>query len=224
MMIRFLIGFFVFSLFLGFSAQLAQAAMMTNPHYTIENQDINILPFQTIPTKTPTQPPFMPPPLATGENYTVETNQPEGLSFSISEELIDLGKLTATNPVIRKTSLTTKSAYGYRIEATEDHPLLLDTKTAIPDTTCDNGSCSELTDALWTDTLTYGFGYHTSAMADDSFKQFTDVSKNESLQTIIQAGNTINKQTDVTYKVTISRTQQAGAYHNVVTYILTPNY
>jgi len=55
-------------------------------------------------------------------------------------------------------------------------------------------------------------------MADDSFKQFTDVSKNESLQTIIQAGNTINKQTDVTYKVTISRTQQAGAYHNVVTY------
>jgi len=52
MMIRFLIGFFVFSLSC-FSAQLAQAAMMTNPHYTIENQDINILPFQTIQPKHP---------------------------------------------------------------------------------------------------------------------------------------------------------------------------
>src|SRR5689334_15120343 len=74
------------------------AATMTNPSYTIDNQDVQIQPFNNESPKpqirTQTQKA-----LASGDNYTVTTSNPDAFSFSISQDSLSFGKLQATNPV-----------------------------------------------------------------------------------------------------------------------------
>lgn len=158
--------------------------------------------------------------------------------FTISQTSIDFGTLTPTNPVTRANTLTVsnQSAGGYSVKAFENHPLMVPTTGAtIPDTTCDNGSCSEITASSWTSTLTYGFGYRCDFVdsanfcpsdfsGENYYKQFADVSKNEKAQTIMTGTTGRNHKSQITYKVNISATQQAGLYSNTVTYIATPTY
>lgn len=158
--------------------------------------------------------------------------------FSISATSIDFGTLTPTNPILRDNTLTVsnQSAGGFVVKAFENHPLMVPTTGAtIPDTTCDNGSCSETSASSWTSTLTYGFGYRCDGVdsvnycpADftglDSYKQFSDVAKNEKAQTVMKGATGRNQKAKITYKVNISATQFAGLYSNAITYIATPTY
>lgn len=206
-------------LFLFFAIVLkADAASMSNGGFTIEQDQVNIIPFsQDEPKKiqSPTQKPY-----ASGKNYVVNTNNPNAFHFSISQEMVDFGKLTATNPIIRTLDLDISSSKdNFQILTAEDHPLKASTNLTIPDTTCDNGSCSELTASLWDNTLTYGFGYQLDGKTDQGFKQFADPSRNKDWQII-----TINPHERVNYKVNISATQPSASYSNTVTYIATPDY
>ncbi len=107
------------------------------------------------------------PGLFSGTNYKVRSGFQYYYSiipfrFAISSTSISFGTLTATNPVTRTNTLTISngSAFGYAIQAYENHQLLDPGHgQVIPDTTCDNGSCSETTAATWNTVLTYGFGY-----------------------------------------------------------------
>jgi hypothetical protein len=150
--------------------------------------------------------------------------------------LIDYGELSATTPVSRTTTLSVSSPEkGYEVFGSEDHPLLSSTNVAIPDTSCDNGACSEITESVWADTLTYGFGYRCDNRNGqncpnefseiDGYKQFASLSSNELPQTLMvshKPGN--NNQVKITYKLNISGTQAAGAYKNTITYIATPGF
>lgn len=183
------------------------------------------------------------PGLSTGTNYKVRAGFQYISSiirfrFSISTLLIDFGALTPTNPVTRSNLLTISngSAYGYSVTAFENHPLQDDAQgRTIPDTTCDTGLCTQSTSALWNNTLTYGFGYRCdNVSATDCasgfstanfFKQFSNAAANETPESVMNGTNVgRNKQVQITYKVNVSGTQEAGFYKNVITYIATPTF
>jgi len=160
-------------------------------------------------------------------------------TFSINQRQIDFGVLTATNPVTRTNDLAVSiigSANGYSIIASEDHELLvLASGALIPDTTCDDGTCTQSISAAWTSTLVYGFGYRcdnltgtdcASGFSTSTFyKQFADESKSEAAQSVMTGSNAgENKKARIIYKVNISGTQAAGTYSNVITYIATPTF
>jgi hypothetical protein len=161
-----------------------------------------------------------------------------GFSFSISQSLIDFGILSPTNPVIRNAILTVnnRSGEGYTVSASENHPLQSAASgQTIPDTTCDNGACTQLVSGIWENALTYGFGYRCDPISDrdcadgfannQSYKQFADESKNEAPQTVmLSSSNGGTKQVKITYKVNISGTQPAGAYANTITFIAVPSF
>ncbi len=180
------------------------------------------------------------PGLYSGTNYKVRSgfqyiNSIIKFAFSIDNRFIDLGTLTATTPVTRVNTLTVSngSAHGYAVTANENHQLQVPVSGAlIPDTTCDNGTCSPTTSAAWTSTLTYGFGYRCDNVSGTDcasgfttstfYKQFA---ASPSAQTVMSGTNVgKNKQVTITYKVNISSTQAAGLYGNVITYVATPTF
>jgi len=183
------------------------------------------------------------PGLYTGTNYKVRAGFQYVYTiipfrFSISQTQIDFGTLTPTNPVTRTNTLTISngSANGYQVTAFENHQLLNPANgMTIPDTTCDNGLCTETTSAQWTNTLTYGFGYRcdnvtgsdcaTGFTNSNYYKQFADSSLNEAPQSVMSGTNVgRSKQVQITYKVNISGTQPAGTYTNTITYVATPTF
>jgi hypothetical protein len=175
------------------------------------------------------------------QNPKIKT-QDGTLAFSISETLIYFGPLSPTNPILRsnKISLKNHSPNGYSIIAFEDKELSWLTTpqelefpeiasqsgAAIPDTSCDEGLCSETNSAPWTNTLTYGFGFRTSDFSEpESYRQFANISKNETPQTIIsRTGNDQENIYQITYKVNIAGTQAKGYYGNSITFIAAPNF
>lgn len=161
-----------------------------------------------------------------------------GFSFGISQSIIDFGILSPTNPVTRNTILTVnnRSGEGYSVSAIEDHPLQSPASgQTIPDTTCDNGACTQLTSGAWENTLTYGFGYRCDPISDrdcadgfgniTSYKQFADAAKSEAAQAVMFSGsNGGTRQVKITYKVNISGTQPAGSYANTITFVAVPTF
>jgi hypothetical protein len=180
------------------------------------------------------------PGLYSGPNYKVKSGFEYifpiiPFSFSISNTYIDFGSLTATNPVTRTNILTVSngSAHGYQVTASENHALLIPAYGAfIPDTACDGGLCDPSTPAAWTSTLAYGFGYRCDNVSQaDCATGFSDATyykpfaASPSAQIVMQGANVgKNKQCQITYKVNISGSQQAGTYTNTIMYIATPTF
>jgi|SRR3989344_435823 len=183
------------------------------------------------------------PGLYTGTNFKVRSgfqyiSSIIPFAFSIDNISIDFGTLSPTNPITRTNTLTVSngSANGYSVTAFENHQLLVPAiGSVIPDTTCDNGSCSQTTSAAWTNILTYGFGYRCDNLvrtdcasgfaSADNYKQFADNSKSETAVSVMSGTNASSSaQVRITYKLNISNTQAAGLYNNVITYIATPTF
>lgn len=155
--------------------------------------------------------------------------------FSISDLDIDLGLLTpgSHNSDSNILTISTKGASGYSIYSYEAHPLKhLDASYTIPDTTCDNASCSESQAEIWTNQDIPGFGFniagvHVSSDFVDSsyFRQFADKQSSEDAQLIMSSSNIgLNDQATVTYKAGISGNQASGNYQTHIVYIAIPGY
>ena len=171
----------------------------------------------------------------TGPNYTINTAK-DSFSIGLSQNTIDYGILSSTNPVIRTSGITfSNPQLGAEILTYENHPLMSSMNDLIQNTTCDNGSCYPQIAAAWNNTLTYGFGYRcdsTDPTACDSqfstsnyYKQYPDSSKAQ-LPEVILMSKTAGPDTkaNVTYKVNISGTQKTGGYYNSITYLAIPNF
>lgn len=157
-------------------------------------------------------------------------------TFTISSTTINFGTLNPGEPITRTNNLiiSNGSAFGYQVTAQENHELrVLSTGQTIPDTTCDAGTCTETTSALWNSPLTYGFGYRcddisgTDCSTDfntaNFYKQFANTEQTETPQ-VIMSGAEVGRdlEIEVTYKVNISASQAAGGYQNSIMYIATP--
>lgn len=167
---------------------------------------------------------------------TTTSSSTEPFSFSISSNSINFGILSPTDPITRTNDLEIKtgSALDYMVSASENSELKT-TSAFIPDTTCDNGACSEITSAPWENTLTYGFGYRCDNLSEMDcelgfeeptlFKQFPNESKEEIAQPVMFGSSSSGiKKSRITYKINISGTQASGDYTNTITYIATPTY
>lgn len=165
-------------------------------------------------------------------------------TFSVSNSLVEFGTLTTNEPQIGQTTLSVSAggAGGYQVTAEENHPLMVySTGAKIKDVTGDNNDISETTAGDWLLSTTDGFGYSLSG--DDiptpfptrnpnvtptliKFKQFADISSGTETPQVIMSSAIVgkNRTLDVFYKVNISAFQDAGRYHNVITYIATPTY
>ena len=208
----------------------ASASTASNNNFNIEIKDIDTLQKKTV---------------STPQTLGVETTLPEPktevirdtapLSFSLSATLIDFGPLSPNNPTQRNTTLSVVSSdEDYNIQVFEDHPLINPDNVIIADTTCDNGACSEISQALWISDLTYGLGFRcdnlegydcSNSTLPDFYKQLPDITKQENPQ-VVMAGKKeeTEKKGQITLKLNTSGTQKPGRYSNTVTFIAVPNY
>lgn len=225
-----------------------RAQTMSNNDYIIKTQGLNTVSGATATAEKddnlgPTVN-NLNPNVSEGVNFKVKSgfeNLTSTLPFSISlsSNLIDLGILSPTNPIIRTVDLNinSKSASGYSVLVFENEPLttiLGSNKVIIPDTTCDNGQCGIQNAFGWTNALTYGFGYrcdnltgvdcNNSFTSPNFYKHFPDLASNDDPQSIMAGIGANNQTTRISYKVNISGTQAQGTYNNIITYIAVPNF
>ena len=222
-------------LFIGLLPQHAMADTISNNNYSINVDKIN-----TNPQPSP-QPQVLGvshmrnKTFTTGHNYTVK-NSKDSFSINLSQDIIDYGILSSTNPVLRTSRIAFNNpSAGAEILTFENHPLQSSTNDRIQNTSCDNGACTPITAATWTNTLTYGFGYRcesnqpdlcdTQFIHADYYKQYPDDSINQEYQLLLLSQETTGKETaQITDKVNISGTQKTGAYYNSITYLAIPNF
>jgi hypothetical protein len=217
---------------------IANADTLSNGNYSIDvgNIDTNPQPTQ-IQKKQPQilgistpQPEF-----TTGTNYTVNTSN-DSFSINVLQNTVDYGILSSTNPVIRTSGISfSDPKFGAEILTYENHPLESAKNDNIQNTSCDNGDCSSFIAAVWTNTLTYGFGYRCDSQDptlcdpqfanSNYFKQYPEDSLNEPAEPLmISKGNTRQNKAVVTYKVNIPGTQKVTAYYNSITYLAIPGF
>lgn len=182
------------------------------------------------------------PGLYSGSNYKVRAGFQYILSripfsFAISSLFIDFGPITPGAPVTRTNNLTVSngSAYGYTVLVRENHPLRVNPSGfSIPDTTCDSGTCNEVTSGTWTNLTTFGFGYRCDNVSGadcqsgfsgaNDYRQFPSSESAELAFPVMRGVNRgRNIQSQVTYKVNVSTSQAAGLYENAITYIAVPS-
>lgn len=222
-------------------AQQSRAQTMSNTNYTIRMGNLNSIAgepagsgFKLLYTSGQTAPG-----LYSGTNYKVRAGFEYIKSiipfrFAISSTFIDFGSLYPTTPSLRTNTLTVSngSAFGYQVAVSQNHNLRLNTRGVdIPATTCDSGSCTPTTAAVWTGTLTYGFGYRCANISgSDCDTQFaTDYYKpfiSSPSAVIVMSSNNVgrNRIGQITYKLNIAGSQIAGLYTNVINYIATPKF
>lgn len=214
------------------------AETTTNPSYQIDQIEMDTLD-QTRPTPQPSTLPLTKldtmQTLLPNVKYTIYSTN-DAFSITNSQATIDFGALSATNPVTRTARLSLKNPLqGAQVIASENRPMTATNKQFVPDTTCDNGTCTASIPSVWENTLTYGFGYRCESTQEGvcdlgfalntTYKQFADTANNESYQTIMTSMNA--KQTTeatIRYKINISGTQPLGGYRNTITYIAVPNF
>lgn len=155
-------------------------------------------------------------------------------SFSTSSLAVNFGALSPNTFTTGSHTLTVSApGQGYSVTAYETSKLTKSgSSNTIPDTTCDSGSCTESAATVWTTPTNNGFGYNATGndiAADfvDStyFRPFPDFSLGESpatLMTTTSAGK--NRVATITYKISPSAIQAAGAYSTQIVYIATPVY
>lgn len=161
--------------------------------------------------------------------------QIDDFSFQISRVAIDLGVLTPSthSTASHNLTITTRGAGGYSVYAYELHPLRHSNgTTTIPDTTCNAGTCTQTTAAVWTTLTVPGFGYNMTGndvpagFVDSTYyKQFADNSLAEAMQIVMSSSNIASNRTaTVTYKAGVTGSQAAGNYQTGVAYIAVPGY
>lgn len=228
----------------GLSPDAAYAEITTGDNWTIEIENLNLT--TDPPANNQKKQPINDQPIPgflNGTNYTIKSGyenlqSSNPFSFNVSNSVIDYGPLSPTNQIYRTSNIniSNTSTKRFIVIAYEDHPLLTTgLNSFIPDTTCDNGSCSQVTGSIWTNTLTYGFGYRCDNVIrndcpidlnqNDYYRQFSDLSKNETAQVLMSSNSPAsNHEIQITYKVNISKTQPIDSYNNTITYIAVPGY
>ncbi len=161
--------------------------------------------------------------------------QIDSFSFQISKTQIDFGELIEqTHSTDSHTlTITTKGAGGYSVYAFENHPLRqLQGTEEISDTTCNTGTCTHISAAVWNDQSIPGFGYNMSGndipanfIDNTYFKSFADNESGDPMQVVMSSNNIANqREATVTYKAGIENNQASGTYETSIVFVAVPGY
>ena len=151
--------------------------LLVAPYNRIFAQDIKSDRFVLEKDITPTPSPFV------SFMQTGFTDKNKPIRLFLSSHLIDYGPITPTNHIKRtlKISLEGPDSYlGADLFAFQNHPPQQN-QNIIPDTTCDDGTCSQNWKSIWINPFTFGIGF---SFDDNHYQQFADTSKNESWESI----------------------------------------
>jgi hypothetical protein len=187
--------------------------------------------------QNPTATPIPSKPITTSVQIGYTANQPQSdFRFSISDNVINFGAISPTDFITRKLQIIINgdASYFYTVTGYENHQLTSEKNQIIPNTTCDDGNCTDELAGIWNDTLTFGFGYHCATIEgndcygnfqdSDSYKKFAVGGDNENGETIL-AGNTAQeKKVNIVYKINVPGSQAPGNYQNTITYLALPMY
>lgn len=227
-------------LFVGLFPFRLYAQSMSNNNYIIQTEEINPVSATDLNSNSKPSVEKQDPNVSESVNVKVRSGFGSELtklpfSASLSSDIVDFGNLSPTNPIVRTIDLGIANSpiFGYSVLAFEDHALRKDSEF-IPDTTCDNGDCSQESPGVWTNTLTYGFGYrcdnlkgadcNNSFMNQIFYKHFSDISSSEVPQSITKGIGTDDKSVRLSYKANVAETQAQGEYSNTITFIAVPNF
>jgi len=246
-MAKLLASFFSLSLTFSFFLTLitaskyiktSNAQIMSDNKINLQSEPINPTEVPEMPKREVSQKTQIPSDIFIGKNFKIKYGfgkYASDFSFSLSSNLVDFGILSPNNPILRTNFLTIyNQSNGYVVLAGEDQEFKSSENSSIPDTTCDNGSCTQTTSALWKETTVYGFGYRCDNIIGNDcldfeephfFKQFSNLEKQERLEKIMKGYPGEEKRlAKITYKINISNTQKASMYSNVLTFLAVPNF
>lgn len=206
-------------------------------NFNLQIDDINTAPDEIIPTPTKS---ILSPRAKTVENETIKSGlqsiyQTGPIAFSVNADILDFGQITPSNPVIRNVILSaTSESLNYQIFSFESNPPRTINNQSLPDTSCDEGSCSHSQSSIWENNLTYGFGFRCISKSilyciedfdKDYYRQFADISTGEKSTPVMNGlKNKEAQAAEISLKINASGTQEPGTYSNIVTFILVPSY
>src|SRR3989344_5225026 len=144
----------------------------------------------------------------------------------------------------QRLTVSTNAATGYVITVAEDDQLESVSSTIL-DGTCDSG-CGDSTEAQWATSTNNGFGYcmvdiagggdaaatadagwgtNDCDDADTYFKTIASIADSDTVANIMSSVTAVSGDvSDIGYRLSVSDTQAAGAYQNIVSFVMTPTY
>lgn len=224
------------AVFLWGIPQALYATTLYNKDYQLEIDGISLdkpTPTSVYVLTTPTPTPKPQPPKAITDYQTDNALRP--MQLRVDPTLVSFGPLSATNPTKREVTIIltnpTASRYnliGYAVSSPTDP----ETKAAIPDTTCDSGTCTEATASPWENILTYGFGYRCSGkncagtfIGSNTYMHFANYAQRQTHEPILSGQKEpTGTKSQLVLKLNIPGTQQHGLYTNMLIFIATPSY
>ncbi len=169
----------------------------------------------------------------TGLSYLGGDSQ---FTFSLSSTQLDLGSLSPNTAALGHTDIVISNGLsrGYTLYSSSIGPLTSSSGATIPKTVCDIPSdpCTILRAKVWTNNAAYGLGYNMSGSFIPSdftdstfFRPFSDLTKNESMVTIMDSQtHKTQDQARITYKTIISPLQAVGRYKTTISFLAIPGY
>lgn len=146
---------------------------------------------------------------------------PTNISIYINTHLLSFGILSPTSPTIREVDVgLTGSTPSQILYLKKDSPFSMNTEAVIPDTSCDQGGCSEFIASDWNNTLTFGYGYScTDEFCDSDFYHSSYRPFSNNLVSLYQAQIGIGNKRMLTIpvKINVPGTQENGAYSTSIT-------
>lgn len=204
------------------SPHLVSAQSMTNEEFIL---DLN-------PSKTPTSQSPTPQPTDSPRSAQQSSIRPSKLRFSVDNTSINYGKLAPGEPIIRNLTIVLESNTGASILASENDTLKSEDNREVPDSTCDEGTCSELIGAAWTNPLTYGFGHRceniqgksctTSFLHQNIYKQLSNISNQEKPVTLIETPSDSRITSKINFKVNIPASLSEVSFSNTINLVALP--
>jgi hypothetical protein len=165
------------------------------------------------------------------QTQTINSSPPK-LSFSVSNSTINYGEIAPGEPIIRDITIKLRSNTGASVLASENDTLKSEDNQEIPDTTCDEGTCTELISAIWTSPLTYGFGYRCEEinkascpmtfLDQNTYKQFANTSNKEIAERIFDSTSIGDYSSKMHLKVNIPSSLAETSFSNTIQMVALP--
>lgn len=157
-------------------------------------------------------------------------------TFTISNTSINLGTITPNTDSTGSTTLTVDfgSESTYSVAVIQNTDLTSSNGNSIPGTSCNGGAqtCTKSSSKLWTSSSSYGMGYNIQGddtpadfLSNSYYRPFPDQSQSDEPVEIMSGQHVgASRQATLTIKTNVSSIQEAGSYHNILTFIATPGF
>ena len=149
-----------------------------------------------------------------------------------SVSILSFGQVKPGESLLRSNTLTIipGSAPGFQTIGYMDHALKSVHKSEIPNTSCDNGNCTNVLPDTWTLPLTYGYGYRCDNVSNDScnmvlkdtYRRFSNAETNDTPVTILYSNDKLKSKVEFSHKINIPGSQKLTGYKNTLFFVTSP--